>query len=91
MLLVGLGLIVFLGLYLYQQNSSMNLQTSENIAVSENIQAEIQQFIQTQAVLRAINIGTDLFSDRNFRELQAAIGPPPEQATGRVNPFTPVP
>ena len=83
LVLVGILLVGAVGWYMYQENQRMSLDT----APSGSLQADIQDFIQTQSVLRRVNLETEILSQPTFQNLDTVTGPVPQQGTGRSNPF----
>ena len=83
LVLVGILLVAGVGWYMYQENQRMSLDTTP----TGSLQAEIQDFIQTQNTLRGVHIDTELLSDPAFQTLDTVTGPVPEVERGRDNPF----
>lgn len=84
-IVLGLLAIVGLGYYLYAQNSSSTLD--QNTRVSNQVAIETAEFLRRLNELKAMELGTEIFSDPRFASLEYTTTPPPSEPVGRVNPF----
>ncbi len=84
-IIIGLIAVIALGVIMYTENNSNQL----NISSSSSLQDEITEFIQKQEALDRIVIDTSILQDSNFRSREEVVGPPPELEIGRENPFIP--
>ena len=88
-LLVGIVAILMcaLGYYLYTQSGANTLSLDGTSVNSDDLLSRTEIFIERRAVLEAITIKIDLFSDPRFTSLRSYTTSVPEQSVGRLNIF----
>ena len=92
-IVLGVVTIAFMGYYLFMQEASLVLRSSESDRQLEQMLVRTQEFVSHREILDTIALdeNTIILQSQEFRGLQSFSPEPNEFQVGRSNPFTVTP
>ena len=89
-IVLAIVLTAFVGYYLFTQEASLVLRTTESDRQLEQLLRTAEEFTARQQILNSVTLNTEIFESPSFNSLQGFSPDPLEFGVRRPDPFLPV-